>query len=172
MAADRLRWSSSTTTFIALTAVLNTGLYHFPLFSFATQNLDLTAFSGILTLATVAIAVFLETAVLLILPALLSHRLLKPICMLLAVGNAVALYFLVTYHVVLDATMMGNVLNTDFAEASAFLYPTLAVYVLVLGILPCWILTRVRIRPSPRLRLVIMGSAGLLIAVTWTYLSA
>lgn len=168
---DRFRWTPSTTTFIVLTAALNTALYHIPLFSFATNNLDLTAFSGILTLATVLIAVLLETALLLILPALISHRILKPFCMVMAVGNAVALYFLVTYRVVLDATMMGNVLNTNFSEASAFLHPTLILYVLVLGILPCLVLTRVRIRPSPRLRLVIMASAGLLITVIWAYLS-
>lgn len=172
MTHDRLRWTPSTTTFIVLTAALNTALYHIPLFSFATDHLDLSAFSGILTLATVLLAVFLETALLLILAALISYRILKPFCMVMAIGNAVALYFLVTYHVVLDATMMGNVLNTDFAEASAFLHPTLIIYVLVLGILPCLVLTRVRIRPSPRLRLVIMASAGLLITVTWAYLSA
>jgi lipid A ethanolaminephosphotransferase len=92
--------------------------------------------------------------------------------MVMAVGNAVALFFLVTYHVVLDITMMGNVLHTNFGEASAFLHPTLLAYVLALGVLPCWLLTRVRIRPSPRLRLVIMASAGLLITVIWAYLSA
>jgi lipid A ethanolaminephosphotransferase len=170
--SDHLRWAPSTTTFIVVTAGLNTALYHLPLFSFATRNLDLATFGGLLTLATVLIGVFLESALLLLLPALLSHRILKPFCMLMAVGNAVAVYFLVTYHVVLDATMMGNVLNTDFAEASAYLHPTLTVYVLALGVLPCWILTRVRIRPSPRLRLVIMAFVGLLITVTWAYLSA
>jgi lipid A ethanolaminephosphotransferase len=87
-------------------------------------------------------------------------------------GNAVALYFLLTYRVVLDEAMMGNVLNTDLAEASEFLHPTLILYLLALGVGPCWLLTRIRLRPSPRVRLVVMASAGLLITVAGAYLSA
>jgi lipid A ethanolaminephosphotransferase len=168
---DRFRFALSTVTFIALTTGLNAALYHLPLFAFATGNLDLSTFSGVVTLATLLVALLLETALLLTGLALVSHRILKPFCMVAAIGNAVALYFLVTYHVVLDATMMGNVLNTDFAEASAFLHPTLIIYVLALGVLPCWLLTRARIRPTPRLRLGLIALGGLLLTVIGAYLS-
>jgi len=159
-------------TFVALAAGLNSTLYNLPLYSFATRNLDLSTFSGVLTLTTLLVLVFLETAIALALIGLVSRRILKPFCMLMALSNAVALYFLLTYQVVLDETMMGNVLNTDLAEASEFLHPTLIVYLLALGVVPCLLLTRVRIRPSPRVRLVVMAAAGLLITVAWAYLSA
>ena len=148
MTGDRFRFTPSTITFIALAAGVNAALYHLPLFSFATTNLDLRTFSGVLTLATLLVLLFLETALLLIPLALISHRILRPFCMVMATGNAIALYFLATYHVVLDETMMGNVLNTDFVEASELLHPALILYVLILGVFPCLFLTRVRIRPT------------------------
>ena len=167
----RFRWAPSTTTFVALIASLNAALYHLPLFSFAWGSVDLSTATGVATLATVVIALFLGTALLLLGLALVSHRILKPICMVLAIGNAVALYFLTSYHVVLDDTMMGNVLNTNFAEASEFLHPALVVEVLVMGVLPCWLLTRVSIRPTSRLRLVILGAAGTGFLALWAYLA-
>ena len=130
------RVSLDTMTFVALAAGLNSALYNLPLYSFATRNLDLSTFSGVLTLTTLLVLVFLETAIALALIGLVSRRILKPFCMLIAMSNAVALYFLLTYRVVLDETMMGNVLNTDLAEASEFLHPTLIVYLLALGVVP------------------------------------
>src|ERR1700720_4606936 len=102
MAPDRFIFTPSATSFISVTAVLNALLYHRPLFSFAVGNLDLSSATGDLTLATLLIGLLSETVLLLTLLALISHRLLKPFSMLIAMGNAVAVYFVVTYQVVLD----------------------------------------------------------------------
>jgi len=172
MAADRLRFTPTATTFIAVTAMVNALLYHLPLFSFATGNLDLASFTGDLTLATLLVVLLSETVLLFTLLALISDRLLKPFCMLFAMGNAVAVYFVVTYHVVLDETMMGNVLNTDFAESSEYLHPKLIVYVLALGVLPCWLLARLRIRQTPRSHLAALALTFLSITVIWCLLAS
>jgi lipid A ethanolaminephosphotransferase len=172
MALDRLRFTPTATSFIAVTAVVNAALYHLPLFSFAAANLDLASFTGDLTLATVLVVLLSETVLLFTLLALLSDRLLKPICMLIAMGNAIAVYFVLTYHIVFDETMMGNLLNTDFAESSEYLHPTLIVYVLVLGVVPCWLLARVRIRQTPRSHLIALALICLSITVTWCLLAS
>ncbi len=172
MAPDRLSFTPRATTFIAVTAVLNALLYHLPLFSFAAGNLDLSSATGNLTLATLLVALLSETVLLLTLLALISHRLLKPFCILIAMGNAVAVYFAITYGVVLDDTMMGNVLNTDFTQSSEYLHPTLIVYVLALGVLPCWLLARLRIRRTPRSHLAALALACLLITVIWCLLAS
>jgi lipid A ethanolaminephosphotransferase len=172
MTAERLRASPTAITFIVVAAVLNALLYHLPLFSFAAGKLDLSSFTGDLTLITLLVVLLSETFLLLILLTLISHRLLKPFAMLIALGNAVAVYFVVTYHVVLDETMMGNVLNTDFAEASEYLHSTLIVYVVALGVLPGWLLTRLHIRRTRRLHLAGMALASLLIAVVWCLLAS
>jgi lipid A ethanolaminephosphotransferase len=168
----RLRFTPTATTFIAATAVLNALLYHLPLFSFAAANLDLSSVTGDLTLATLLVVLLSETVLLLTLPALISIRLLKPFCMLIAMGNAVAVYFVVTYHVVLDETMMGNVLNTNFTESSEYLHPTLVVYVLTLGVVPCWLLARFQIRGTPRLRIAAVALTCLLITIIWCLLAS
>ncbi|HEX4648042.1 MAG TPA: phosphoethanolamine--lipid A transferase EptA [Steroidobacteraceae bacterium] len=171
-ASDRLRRASTATAFIAVTALVNALLYHLPLFSFAARNLDLSSFTGDLTLATLAVVVVSETFLAFALLAVISDRLLKPFCMLFAAGNAIAVYFLVTYQVVLDETMMGNVLNTDFAELSGYLHPTLIVYLLALGALPCWLLARVRILGTPRSHLAALALACLAITVVWCLLAS
>lgn len=172
MISDRLHLTPTATTFIAVAAVLNALLYHLPLFSFAAGNLDLSSATGDLTLATLPVVLLCETVVALTMLALVSHRLLKPFCMLMALGSAVAVYFVVTYHVVLDETMMGNVLNTDLGESSEYLHPALLIYVLALGVLPCGLLARVHIRPTPRLRLAAAALGCLSITVLWCLLGA
>jgi lipid A ethanolaminephosphotransferase len=169
---QRFRWSLGTTAFVALVAGLDTALYNLPLFSFAAGNLELATFTGVLTLTTLLVAVFLETVLLLVLIGLVSQRLLQPFCMLIAVGNAVALYFLLTYRVVLDESMMGNVFNTDVAEAAEFLHPTALAYLLILGVGPAWLVTRVHLRPAPRARLLVVAAASLLATVALALLSA
>lgn len=172
MVLERLRFTPSATTFVAVTAVLNALLYHLPLFSFAAGTLDLTSFTGELTLATLVVVLLSETAVLLLLLALVSRRLLQAFCMLAAIGNAVAVYFVVTYRVILDVTTLGNVLNTDVGEAAEYLHPALIAYVLALGVLPCCLLARVRILPRPRLRLAAVAAGSLAVAAVWCLLAA
>jgi lipid A ethanolaminephosphotransferase len=169
---ELLRFTPTATTFIAVTAVLNVLLYHLPLFSFAAANLDRSSVTADLTLVTLLVVLLSQTVVVLALLALISIRLLKPFCMLIALGNAVAAYFVVTYHVVLDETMMGNVLNTNFTESSEYLHPILVVYVLALGVLPCLVLARLHIRRTARLRLAALALACLLITVCWCLLAS
>ena len=53
------------------------------------------------------------------------------------VADAVSLYFINTYDVILDESMMGNVFNTQFSEASGFFSFGAVLYVLFLGVIPC-----------------------------------
>lgn len=172
MTPERARWTLSAATFAALAAASNALLYHKPLLSFAVGNLDFTSVTGVMTLATVMVALMSSTALLLILLALISHRILKPFCMLMAVGNAVAVYFVATYGVVLDKEMMGNVQNTNVAEAFELFHPRLVVYLLFLGVLPFWLLTRTHVRKTPRLKLAVIVFVGVVATVIWAYLAS
>ncbi len=172
MLIDRPRFVATTTTFIVAAALVNATLYHVPLFSFAAEDVDIFSFTGSLTVATLLVVVLCLSITTLALVSLLSYRLLKAACIATAVGNAIAAYFVVTYHAVLDKTMMGNVLNTNFLEVSELLHPILLAYVLFLGILPCWFLLRLQIQPSSRLRVATMGLGTLLLTAIWVYLAS
>ena len=180
--ADWSRWISNingslrrevgAARFIMVIALVNAVVYQKPLYSFAVANLDLRSANGFLTLITLFVLVFAITAVILSLLTLLTHRLLKPVCMLLAIGNSVALYFVTTYRVILDMSMMGNVFNTDRAEAASYFHPMLLWYVFILGVVPCWLLAHVRVRKTPRLRVAALGLTTCVAALGWNYVAS
>ena len=162
-------WNPQVTGFIVVVSVINVVLYHGPLFSFAAANLEFSTLGGAETLATLFFLVVLATAAIFSFLSLISQRLIKPLCMLGAVGNALALYFVQTYGVVLDKTMMSNVLNTHYAEASSFLHPKILLYLLLLGALPCWVLSKVPVQMTSLHRRAMLLVAVLLVGVTWIY---
>lgn len=53
------------------------------------------------------------------------------------ISDAIMLYFVNTYEVLVTDKMMGNVYNTQFSEASGFFSMSFVLYVILLGILPC-----------------------------------
>lgn len=55
---------------------------------------------------------------------------------ILSLINATAVYFIITYHVMIDATTIENVFNTRYSEASAFFNGSLWLFLLGVGVLP------------------------------------
>lgn len=160
------------TTAVVVLAAFNSLLYHWPLQAYASARLDLTGAGGVATLAAVHALVAFVTAIALCAVCLLSSRLLKPVGMVLAVANAGALYFMHAYGVVLDRAMMGNVANTDWAEATAFLSPAMLLFVLMLGFVPAAVLSRVEIVPDHRGRLVLQGVVLVVLGTGAMYLAS
>ena len=162
----------STTKFIVMVTLINMLLYHIPLYTYAIENLNISSISGILTFASVLISIFVVTTVILFLLATLSSRLLKYFTIFMMVGNAIALYFIVTYHVILDRTMMGNLFNTNMAEATSYYQPKIFLYLLFLGIIPAFIVSKIKIEKTKRVRLIFHAFMILVIGVLLMYLNA
>jgi len=66
----------------------------------------------------------------------------KPVLAALLVASAAGLYFMLRYNVVVDSTMLTNLLQTDRHEAGALASPLLFTAVLFLGALPAAALWR------------------------------
>ncbi|MGC1440534.1 MAG: phosphoethanolamine--lipid A transferase EptA [Burkholderiaceae bacterium] len=128
--------SPTTTTVVPGIALVNALLYQWPLYNYAVQNLELRGFQAIAILVTLFTLVFCTTALMLSLVSLLSHRLMLIVAILIFHANAVALYFVASYKVVLDRTMMGNFFNTNPAEALELAHLDLAMYLVVFGLTP------------------------------------
>jgi lipid A ethanolaminephosphotransferase len=167
-----LHWTPSISVFIVVVALTNTILYHEPLYSFAVANLDFSTFSGVLTLSTLLFLATFVTALILSLLSLVSQRLIKPLCMIGALGNSLALYFIDSYGVVLDKSMMGNVFNTNVAEASGLYHPKILAYLFLFGALPCWALSRAQVQSAPMRRRIVGVFLILVIGVGWIYASS
>ena len=116
------------------------------MFGAAASTLDLADGSAWLALSTLFVLQLALTLLLLSLVALVSVRLAKAVGMLLFVVNAAALYFIHTYGVLIDKTMVGNVFNTDPAEAWGLFHVKLLLYVAVLGVLPALAIAATRVR--------------------------
>ncbi len=59
--------------------------------------------------------------------------------------NAIAVYFINTYSIIIDKTMIGNILNTNFEESSSFFSFTLIVYFILLGIIPSILIFKIKV---------------------------
>lgn len=157
--------------FIAIFALCNAIFYHRPLFLFAASTLDYSL-NGILTLITLLVLVVFASSLFLAIIALVAQRLVKPICMLIVCGNAVALYFAETYQVVLDRTMMGNIFNTNLQEAAELFHPKLFIYIFVYAALPCLLLARLKIRKAGFYKRFIYLFIVLFLGSGWSFANA
>ena len=143
-------WTDHPVAFVLAWAVLCTAMCLPPLWRYLYSHLDLGTYFGWMTALAVMLLPVTLTVLLLALAALVSRALLKAVTALILLGNALALYFMQQYGAVLDSTMMGNVLNTNSAEAGALWHPMLMVYLLGFGLLPVYMAKRWRLRVVPR----------------------
>lgn len=95
---------------------------------------------------TVATAVFLLAALSALMSVWAFRFIYKPFLIGLLLVAAVVGYFMQTYGVVVDDTMITNTLDTDHAEAAGLLNPVLGWHILWAGILPSIAVLWVRLR--------------------------
>ena len=117
-----------------------------------------------------AALVVIIAGALLALQALLAWRLtLKPVAIVLLLGTAAGTHFMLAYRVVIDSSMLINVLQTDPREAADLLSPAMLVWLLLGGVLPAWWVWRWPLRygrwPGRLLRNGLMLGFGLLLVV-------
>ncbi|HEX5633332.1 MAG TPA: phosphoethanolamine transferase domain-containing protein, partial [Gemmatimonadales bacterium] len=93
------------------------------------------------------------------------RRTIKPVAALVLLSAALGAHFMGTYGVVLDPTMMVNVLQTNAHETRDLLSPRLALTVLLLAGLPIAVLSRVRLRDAGLARQALHNAGALLAAV-------
>jgi lipid A ethanolaminephosphotransferase len=175
-----VRWLSGTwwerefdlVNFILSCSLANTVLFQWPLYSLAISSRSAFDWDAGLALATLFVLQLAISITVLGLAALVSVRLLKLLCILLTFGNAVALYFIVQYKVMMDVTMIGNIVNTNFSEASELAHPKLLLYVAFFGVLPALLILRIRIAESTRLRRGGFVLLSMVLASAWLYANA
>src|SRR5437763_5094878 len=91
--------------FILLFSLFNATLFQWPLYRLALASRTALDRDTVLAVVTLFVLQLVVTVAILGLFALVSSRLAKALCVLFTVGNAVALYFIVQYGIVIDATM-------------------------------------------------------------------
>ncbi len=109
--------------------------FHVPFFSRAAANIE-RGFNGVMiVLMGLVLLIGLNYLVVYLLVWCL-RRAGRLIVAFFLCGNAIALYFVNNYNVLITDEMMGNVVNTQYSEASGFFSLAFVLYILVLGVLP------------------------------------
>lgn len=110
--------------------------------------------------------------VLLVLPLATRHT-VKPLVALLTVAAAAGSYFIGSFGVVLDPSMLRNVLRTDLAETRELLNATLVLHLGLYAAVPLLLLWRTEVEPTGWRRAVLARGAlaavalGVLVAGAW-----
>lgn len=128
----------------ALLSAFTLVAFHYPLFEYVVENITIDA-SGIWFVCSLAIVMFALNYLIYYLLLYLGRVVGKSLVAVTLVGNAVCFYFIIHFNVLIDRSMMGNVFNTQFSEASSFLSWGMLWYGLLLGIVPALLLLRKRI---------------------------
>jgi len=92
-------------------------------------------------------------------------RLTKPVLIVALLVSAAASYFMNSYGIVIDYSMLTNLMQTDTAEASELLSGKLVLWLLGFGVLPAVLLSRVRLAPRSWRRELGAKALGILVAV-------
>lgn len=127
-----------------LVSLINVLLYNLPFFSFVYHDIDRATFNGVMLITSLVVVSVALNAFIFYLGLYLLRILGKWILVLFFTLNALCVYFINTYGVMIDITMIGNVLNTNYDEATSFLSLSLFLYLMFLGILPALLIYRLK----------------------------
>ena len=126
----------SLTTWSFVLAVYTLVAFHIPFFKHALSCVE-GGFNGVVLIVSAALLLLALDFLLYYVLVYLGRFVGKCIVAFTLFGDAVMLYFVNTYKVLVTDEMMGNVLKTQYSEASGFFSLSAVLYVLLLGILPC-----------------------------------
>ena len=94
----------------------------------------------------ISLAVVLLCVITVVLLLVTNRYTLKPIIIVLLLISSFTNYFMQTYNVIIDETMIQNTLETNMSESLDLLTIKLFAYVFFLGILPSYIVVKMPIR--------------------------
>lgn len=158
--------------FVIFMSVLNFIFFHFPFYTFVFNNIDYRSFGGVILIASLIVLMLVMNAFVLYLFFSLSRRFGKSILVLFFLINSVAVYFVNTYSVILDETMIGNILNTRYSESSGFFSFKLIVYLIFLGIIPTIFIIKAKIIKDKPKKFLITASLSLLFITVLIFANA
>lgn len=137
-------WTMGSTKFTLLLSCALVIFYNTAFFRALTQVVDFNSAQGFLFGASITLLMFIVTA--LVLSLVVLPRIAKPLMIFILIAAAVASYFMNAYGIVIHSTMIQNTFETDAKEMHSLLNSTLGLYLVILGVIPSILVTRVNVR--------------------------
>jgi len=157
---------------VLIFSFINLVLYHYAFYKFVLNNIEIQSFNGIALLASITVLALLLNAVVFYLLLYGLRMAGKVLMALFFIINAIAVYFVNTYGVIIDKSMIGNVLNTNYDEASSFFSITFVVYLVVIGIIPAILLFKVKAAKVKFKKFIVQVSLTLVFLLLLIYANA
>ena len=158
--------------FALLMSLLNFVFFHFPFYGYVFNNVDYKSGNGILLIVSLVVLMLVANAFAFYLILYLSRPVGKFLLVLFFIISAVSVYFVNTYSVIIDESMIGNVLNTNYEESSSFFSFKLVLYVIFLGIIPAVFIVKTKIASVPLKKFLTTLSLTLLFIVGMAFANA
>ncbi len=166
-------WTLSASHFVLLLSAFSTLFFNVALFDFVQANLDIFSVSGAAIALSVTAIVLLFNYVFYSCLLLIAPLLIKPFFMVTALISAVALYYMMTYQVVLNKEMISNIFNTRRSEAFELFSFTLLLYFIFFGLLPACLIVKLSVKkPLDRLRTVFNLLLVIVLSSAFLYINA
>ena len=129
---NKMKKALSLFTFSCIVSIGTLLLYNLPFFQFVIDKSSESVWL-VVSLVIIMLAVnFMMTCLAMFCLRIVGRILLA----IFSIINATAVYFILTYNVIIDATTIENVFNTRYSEASGFFSWGMWLFILVLGVLP------------------------------------
>lgn len=130
-----LKKKISLTILCAVLSIFTTAAYHIPFFRLVLNNTE-GGFNGTMILVGLAVLMLALNFFFYYLVLWTGRFIGRCILGFMFIADAVSLYFINSYEVLITDKMMGNVFNTQFSEASGFFSLSAILYVIFLGLIP------------------------------------
>ena len=142
-------------------------LYNIPFFNYVATNTNEGVGGKLFLLASLVVMMLALNFMMTYLVMYLMRFVGRILLAILSIINATAVYFILTYSVMIDATTIENVFNTRYSEASGFFSWSLWGFIFVCGVLPALycLLQPVVIGKAKRLGMSCAGSLAIVLLV-------
>ena len=133
----------SLTSFSAIVSAVVLALFNIPFFNFVAEHSEGDSLFIMISLVILMlVANFFATYLF----CFLMRGFGKALTALSFIFNAACIHFIRVYNVIIDESMLGNVFNTKYSEASGFISWGLLGTVLILGVIPCILIFLLKIK--------------------------
>ncbi|ADG94779.1 sulfatase [Arcobacter nitrofigilis DSM 7299] len=117
--------------------------------SFFKSILTIYPFAGTDIIYIISITFVLISLIVFLFSLVATKYTTKPILIIVLIVSSFTAYFMDTYHVVIDTEMIRNTLQTNLSESSDLFSMQLVFYVLLLGLIPSFIIYKLKINYRP-----------------------
>ncbi|MBR4897612.1 MAG: phosphoethanolamine--lipid A transferase EptA [Prevotella sp.] len=132
----RFRKPISLFAFSCIVSIATLLLYNIPFFNYVVNNTNEGAGGKTILLASLVVIMLVVNFMMTYLVMFLMRMGGRILLAILSIINATAVYFILTYSVIIDEVTIKNVFNTRYSEASGFFSWSMWLSIFVFGVLP------------------------------------